>query len=410
MGSGVIRLMEESSFKLFRQSSSTTGESEKANTVADGRGSFRLFRRESKADGNNVGLSREPSVRLARESSIVETKTLFQRDDLRSPSFTDKSSFRFDESFEWCHKLGSGSFADVWAVRHRQRPDEKYAIKRYKAEFRSKAERKQQLDEAQLASMLPIHEHVVQYFRAWQEARIMYVQMELCEGGTLGNQLGRVAFETPEGDAAAWRLLAHVGSGMSHVHAHGLLHLDIKPDNILIGRGMLSGGGLVYKLGDFGQAATLGTWDGHEGDAKYISKELLASNPSPAADVFSLGITLLEVKSGAPLPGHGAEWEALRSGAPIPLTERQCLDAALVTIVQEMMSPEPATRMAALRQAMVMSVERASAALPMCLPPMEPSPLSVRQRSSVGRLLLQQGSKLMRKLGRVGSSIGTSGP
>ena len=406
MGSVVISLMEESSFKLFRRNSSTKCELESSRMTSDGPGSFRLFRRHSQAEANGMP-SHEPSVRLSRESSIVETKTLFQRDDLRSSSFSDKSSFRFDESFEWIRKLGSGSFADVWAVRHRLRPEEQYAIKRYKEEFRSKAERKQQLEEAQLASVLPIHEHVVQYFRAWQEAKIMFVQMELCEGGTLREQLRQVAFATPEGDSPAWRLIAHVGSGLAHVHAHGLLHLDIKPDNILIGKGTQAG--LVYKLGDFGQAATLGTWDEHEGDAKYISKELLASNPSPAADVFSLGITLLEVKRGTPLPGHGAEWETLRSGAPISLTSQQCVDHGLIEQVEAMMSVEPAVRMVALKQAIEMSVERASTA-PMILPAMdEPPLLSARQRSSVGYRVLQQGSKLVRKLTRFGSSIETSG-
>ena len=48
----------------------------------------------------------------------------------------------------------------------------------------------------------------------------------------------------------------------------------------------------------------MSAWDDdHEGDARYLSIDLLQSNPSPAADVFSFGIMLLELTSGVSLPG-----------------------------------------------------------------------------------------------------------
>lgn len=55
-----------------------------------------------------------------------------------------------------------------------------------------------------------------------------------------------------------------------------------------------------------------------QGDARYLCRDLLESRPSTAADIFSLGMTLLEVKSGVALPGRGPRWEALRSGGPLP--------------------------------------------------------------------------------------------
>ena len=75
------------------------------------------------------------------------------------------------------------------------------------------------------------------------------------------------------------------------------MHCDLKPDNILVSRDG------AYKIGDLGQSTTLKAWDEQEGDACYLSRDLLESNPSTAADLFSFGIMLFEIKSGEPLPG-----------------------------------------------------------------------------------------------------------
>ena len=285
---------------------------------------------------------------LARRNSMQETKTIFARSDVRSASFCaapgEDLGFNFENHFEWNGKLGSGSFADVWAVRHKTRPEERYAIKVLKKKFKSRAERAHFLQEAQLANTLPPHAHVVAYYRAWQESMIMHVQMELCERGTLREQMAAEALHLPAADSTVWRLLREVACGLAHIHEHGLIHCDVKPDNVL-----MDGSGR-YKIGDLGQATALASWDEHEGDARYLSLDLLESNPSAAADVFSLGIMMYEVKSGAELPGHGPEWDALRGGArgaagsnagPAPLSG---VDPALFNLIRAMMYRRAADR------------------------------------------------------------------
>jgi serine/threonine protein kinase len=234
-----------------------------------------------------------------RRNSLAMTKTLFARSDVRSTSFTTDDvalgGFSFQSHFEWQGRLGSGSFADVYAVRHKKRPKERYAVKVIRKEFKSYAERAAYLHEAELANKLPKHAHVVGYLRAWQDAQIMYVQMELCEGGTLREHMG--AMHLTSAETQVWQLTKHVAKGLAHIHAHSMLHCDIKPDNVLIdARGL-------YKIGDLGQATALATWNEHEGDPRYLSRDLLELQPTPAADIFSLGAMVRHSHSlGANLP------------------------------------------------------------------------------------------------------------
>ena len=62
------------------------------------------------------------------------------------------------------------------------------------------------------------------------------------------------------------------------------MHCDLQPDNVLISQ---EG---IFKIGDLGHAIATKAWDEQEGDACYLSRDLLESNPSTAADIFSFGI------------------------------------------------------------------------------------------------------------------------
>lgn len=159
-----------------------------------------------------------------------DVKMLFARGDMCTSSFTavDGSplAFQFEDHFLWEGRLGTGSFADVYAVRHKQRTEERYAIKAFKGQFKSRAERTERLREAELANQIPAHENVIEYYRVWQQDRLIYVQMELAEGGTLSEQMKKIAFHTPTADPLVWTLIRQVAAGLAHIHRHSMLHCE----------------------------------------------------------------------------------------------------------------------------------------------------------------------------------------
>lgn len=95
------------------------------------------------------------------------------------------------------------------------------------------------------------------------------------------------------------------------MHDKHLIHLDIKLDNILITDDN------TCKLADFGLVVNLSRKNLHlatEGDSRYIAPELLNGEFSRAADIFSLGATILELACNLELPSNGPLWQNLRNG------------------------------------------------------------------------------------------------
>lgn len=250
------------------------------------------------------------------------------------------SSFsRFVSDFEIVGTLGDGSFGSVYSVRNRT--DRRlYAIKAAKREARGSSDRDRMLQEVFALSSLSDKGclnsmHIVRYHQAWMEGNRLYIQTELCDG-TL---LGQMRYGSMIDERGRYTLLREILLALKLVHESGMIHLDIKPENIFIKNGQ-------YKLGDFGLVSKIENHeDVEEGDSRYMSLELLRGelDDLTKSDIYSLGVTMYEICLGRSekLPENGQEWQDIRNGIlqTMPNTAIE-----LQMIVREMMAPEWITR------------------------------------------------------------------
>ncbi|KAG5794194.1 hypothetical protein H9Q69_006756 [Fusarium xylarioides] len=185
-----------------------------------------------------------------------------------------------------------------------------YAVKKSKHAFQGPKDRDTKVREAEILRTLSYSEHVVQYFDHWDYNSHLYIQTEYCEEGTLDKFLGTVGRGGRLDDFRIFKILQDLCLGLKDIHDSGFMHLDLKPANILV---TFEG---VLKIGDFGLAQSCSSAEGVdvEGDREYMAPEMLKGKSCQSADVFSLGLIILETAANVVLPDNGPTWIALRSG------------------------------------------------------------------------------------------------
>jgi eukaryotic-like serine/threonine-protein kinase len=162
------------------------------------------------------------------------------------------------------------------------------------------------------------HRALVRLYDASHDARTgrEYLVMELIDGEDLRQALRRGPLTAA--DAAA--LLADVGEALHVIHGRGIVHRDVKPANVLLEPAHLPTRTWNAKLADFGIArliddARLTRTGLLVGTPGYLSPEQVSGGapPGPEADVYSLGLLVLEARTGeAAFPGPSAESAAAR--------------------------------------------------------------------------------------------------
>ena len=176
------------------------------------------------------------------------------------------------------------------------------------------------LREARAAAAL-VHPNVVAVYDAGVYADWPFIVMEYVPGGTLKDLLDRQG-KLPVDRAVA--IAAAMADALAYGHAHGVVHADVKPGNIL-----LDGGGRP-KLVDFGiaqtAAATAALTQAITGTAAYVAPEQLEGQPLDGrADIYSLGTVLYQMLCGAlPFDAPNAATLATRRlvSEPRPLREQ----------------------------------------------------------------------------------------
>ncbi|WP_136057576.1 serine/threonine-protein kinase, partial [Microbacterium sp. K22] len=176
--------------------------------------------------------------------------------------------------------------------------------------------------------------------------RAEYLVMEFVDGPTLSARIAQGPMAPPE----VARLAADLAEALHVVHSAGIVHRDIKPSNVLMSRTPLPGSRSGAKLADFGisvlvDAARLTTPGLVIGTAAYLAPEQLRGEPpAPPADIYSLGLVLLEALTGTrafpEAEGIGAAMARLIETPEVPAT----LGAEWSTLLTRMLAADPVDR------------------------------------------------------------------
>src|SRR5712671_4859696 len=192
------------------------------------------------------------------------------------------------------------------------------------------------------------HPHIVPLLSAAASGDLLYYTMPLVEGESLRTKLGREG-ELPVSETI--RILADVADALAYAHAHGVVHRDIKPDNVLIS-------GKHALVADFGVSKAVSASSGGSltslgvalGTPAYMAPEQAAADPhlDHRADLYALGILGYEMLTGRP-PFTAATPQATLAAqvtqAPQPVTaQRPAVPGTLNALVMRCLEKHPADR------------------------------------------------------------------
>ena len=261
-----------------------------------------------------------------------------------------------DNRYELLELIGSGGMANVYKARC-HRLNRLVAIKILKSDLADNADfRRRFHDESQAVAQLS-HANIVSVYDVSTNPDREYIVMELIDGITLKQYMERRG-------RMDWRESLHfitqIMRGLSHAHSRGIIHRDIKPQNIMVLRD-----GSV-KVADFGIAclANQGQTLTQEalGSVHYISPEQARGDRIDArSDIYSAGVVLYEMLTGRlPFEGDSAVSVAIQHLSSVPLAPRDIdpsIPEPLELICMKAMNSDPNKRYAS-ADAMIEDLEK----------------------------------------------------
>jgi tRNA A-37 threonylcarbamoyl transferase component Bud32 len=198
--------------------------------------------------------------------------------------------------------------------------------------------------EAQSAARLD-HPNVVTVYDVGQDGDHHYIVMEYVDGQDL-KTLIRQKGQLDVGEALD--IATQIAAGVGHAHKSGFIHCDVKPQNVLVtrdGRAKVTDFGIARALSESGLTESDTVW----GSPLYFSPEQAAGDPpSPASDVYSIGVVMYEMLAGRP-PFQAEKTAALAlmhlREEPAPLAARNPqVPPQLEWIIRKVMAKEPSAR------------------------------------------------------------------
>jgi serine/threonine-protein kinase len=259
-----------------------------------------------------------------------------------------------DGRYRITKKLGEGGMGEVYAAEH-VHIEKRFAIKLLKAEIVSNAEAVTRFRQEARSSSSIGHRNIIaiEDFGQLGDGRI-YMCMELLNGAALNDLLQR-----PIGADRLLNILIQTGHGLAAAHAKGIVHRDMKPENIFVT--IDQNGQDVPKLLDFGIAKVSGN-DGQNhltrtgtifGTPFYMAPEQALGNPVDArTDIYAVGVIMYECFAGS-LPFQGESFMGILTQhittEPEPVAQRaakagRALPIGLAEIIARCMQKNPDQR------------------------------------------------------------------
>jgi len=200
-----------------------------------------------------------------------------------------------NDRYHLLNVIGTGGMSTVYRARD-SRLGREVAIKILHPQFaRDKAFIERFSQEAEFAASLSAHPNIVSIYDVGEDGELSYIVMELVEGRNLKDL---ILSEGPLTVDRAFGIGQSIASALSFAHQRGLVHRDIKPQNVLV-----SPDGTV-RVTDFGIARSSNVADATRtgvvlGTAHYLSPEQAQGHPAEArSDIYALAVVLFEMVTG----------------------------------------------------------------------------------------------------------------
>ena len=251
-------------------------------------------------------------------------------------------------------KLGAGGMGEVYLARD-TKLDRNVAIKVLRSDWLEEEHLKKRLiREAQAAAKLD-HPNICSIYDVNEAGPFTFIVMQYIEGEPLDEKMER----EPLALSAALTMVEQAAEGLAEAHAHGIVHRDIKPQNMIVtpkGQLKILDFGLAKQIHSSGsvdneaQTATLLSKPGLVvGTMPYMSPEQVKGEPlDPSSDIFSLGVTLYEMLAGKhPFKDKSAPVTMSRIllGEPTPTEQFQTqVSPELQSLLNKMLVKDKAAR------------------------------------------------------------------
>ncbi len=243
-------------------------------------------------------------------------------------------------------ELGAGGMAVVFRA-HDVRHDRRVAVKVLREELAVAVGAQRFLREIRIAAQIQ-HPHVLTLIDSGEANGLLYYVMPFIEGQSLAARLKR---DGALPIAMVTRLLRDIADGLGAAHRHGIVHRDVKPDNVLLAdeHAMVVDFGVALAVGSATAASAKLTATGISvGSPAYMAPEQIAGDHADArADVYATGVVAYEMLAGA-LPFQGTAQQVMAAHVtkmPEPIgAARKDTPAELARIVMRCLAKDPEAR------------------------------------------------------------------